>query len=82
MPEEKRFRGAEELKSFNIKNSKNRPVNLAQFAGFKIKRATKIGNRVIVKICDYQHLLVFENAEDYGNSIIRAFRSSAITSSH
>ena len=78
MPEVKVLAPA--AKSFTgiVKNQEGRDVHLGDFVGRRIKRATRIGPRVVIHLVGAPagELIVFDSPEDYETVILREFISS------
>lgn len=75
MPEVKVL--APSAKSFTgiVKNQEGNAVHLGDLVGRKIKRATRIGQRVVIHLVGSPpgELIVFDTPEDYERVILREF---------
>jgi hypothetical protein len=74
MPEVKVLASAKDFTGI-VRNQDDKVVKLEGFIGRRIKRATRVGNRVAVHLVAAPpgELLVFETPEDYERVILREF---------
>jgi len=61
-----------------VTNQDGQIVDIREFIGRQVKRATRIGSRVVVHLVGAApgELLVFQTPEDYEKSILRTFQPS------
>lgn len=78
MPEVKVLAPAAKNFTGIVKDQSGRHVHLGEFVGRRIKRATRIGPRVVIHLVGAPagELIVFDSPEDYENVILREFISS------